>query len=181
TALRAMVTAIGILALSAFSVLYKPLFIFWAGFEKFAMMKTYISPFIAFEFFYLLLIAPSLYLTFSGQVKTGILITYITSLLNITGIILGFVFVKGPQGVVWGLIASSVISMIIVYEIVNKLFLKRSFFSETLFFIALSGIASLTVWNNNYLVQLLIIIILVILCWLFFIRYEKNKLSVLFQ
>lgn len=179
--IRAFVTIISLLGLALFYLIYEPLFIWWLGTVKFKLMHNYIRLFTAFEFFYLLMIAPPMYLNYSNRIKAGTRIIYIVSIFNIVGLVVGYLIMKSAEGIIYGLLVSTFVATAIIYQQINKILIKKSFVTETLFFLALAAFACTLIWCNVFLIQLGIFVLLIVASWSFFIRYEKNKISILFD
>lgn len=179
--LRAFVTLLGFFALIVFCMLYKPVFKLWVGDEKLEQMTSYIQLFTAFEFFYFLMIAPPLFLNYSGNIKQGTKAIYIVSLLNMTGLITGFLVTGTISGMLWGLLISTIAGMLIVYEIINQLVLKRAFLFDALFFLISAGCASLAIFYPVIIVQVFVLILVTGGCLLYFVKFEKNNIRLLFH
>lgn len=179
--LRAFVTITGIAVLVLFFICYKPLFTLWVGSEKLLQLDDFIPLFTAFEFFYLLIIVPPLFLNYSGHIKQGTRVIYIVSLLNIAGLIGGFSFTGSITGMLWGLLLSTIAGVLIVYEIINKLFFKKAFFSETLFFITASALACVVIVFPVLFIQLGVLCLMLIFSWIYFVKIEKTDIRLLFN
>jgi len=179
--LRAFVTITGIAALVLFFICYKPLFTLWVGSEKLLQLDDFVPLFTAFEFFYLLIIVPPLFLNYSGHVKQGTRVIYIVSLLNIAGLIAGFAFTGSITGMLWGLLLSTVAGVLIIYELINKLFFKKAFFSETFFFIAASALGCFVIVFPDLFIQLGVLCLLLLISWIYFVKFEKTDIRLLFN
>lgn len=179
--MRAFITMLGITALSIFYLVHVPLFNIWIGPEKFDKIREYIRLFTIFEFSYLLIIAPPLYLNYSGQIKTGTIIIYLISLLNIAGILSGYFLYNSINGIIYGLIFSTIIANIAVYAIMNSLIVHRNLFWELLIFLGISICASIFVLTGNFIAQLSILIAILFFLYLTFVKRDRFSLTTLFE
>jgi len=179
--LRAFVTITGIAALALFYICYKPLFTLWVGSEKLLQLDDFVPLFTAFEFFYILMIVPPLFLNYSGYVNQGTRAIYIVSLLNIAGLIGGFAYAGSINGMLWGLLLSTVAGVIIVYELINKLLFNKAFFSETLFFIAAAALGCTVIVFPSYIIQVGVLFLVLLLSWSYFVKIEKTDIRLLFN
>jgi O-antigen/teichoic acid export membrane protein len=179
--LAAFVPLIGLSALLAFYIIYQPLIELWAGPAAFLRMKDYILLFMAFELFYMLLIAPSLYITYSGRVKTGVLITYLTSFLNIAGMIIGFLVTGNITGMVTGLLLSTVLAMCIVYTLVHKNLFQKALPGQTAFYLLLPALFCVMMYFHQPAISAVIVLLLILLYGLYFFKIKKLNFRVLFH
>lgn len=179
--LRAYVSTTGILLLGLFSFLYSPLFSVWIGAEKLQHIKNYTLLFIALEFFYLLIITPAMFMNYSGRIKTGTAIIYIVSLLNIAGIIIGYSVLQNAEGLIIGLIISTAVAVPVIYMLVNKILFNKPLLHELLFFLLLPSIGCIMLYSENSILKGSLFMLLLLLCRLYFINFEKNKTALLFQ
>ncbi|MFN5133915.1 MAG: lipopolysaccharide biosynthesis protein [Chitinophagaceae bacterium] len=179
--LAAFVLCIGLCTLLLFFICYKPLIEFWAGNAVLLRIKDYLLLFLAFELFYMLLIAPSMFITYSGHIKTGVLITYLTSFMNIAGMIAGFLITKSITGMVEGLLFSTVAAMCIVYTIVNKKLFHKFLPADTAFFLLLPALFCIMIYVHQTQVSAIIILLLALLYGLYFFKIKKLNFRVLFH
>lgn len=179
--LRAFVTISGIMSLSLFYILYEPLFTLWIGVENLVQLSGFINLFTQFEFFYLLLIVPPLYMNYSGNQGNGTFIIFFVSLLNIAGILIGYKLLNSPEGIVFGLIISTIVSIPVIYYKTAKALQLKNRLRDIFFFLLLPSIASLLVFCETLVLQLAVFSLLITLCWAYFIKFEKNNIRILFH
>ena len=179
--LRAFVTITGITILGIFYLLYQPLFSIWIGTEKLKHIESYINLFTAFEFFYLLLVVPPIFMNYSGFIQKGTMIIYFFSVLNIFGIICGFLYQQNGNGLIMGLLVSTAVSLPFVYYFVNRILFRKVFLYELAFFLVLPLIACMMIYLEGVEQKVTVFIIVLLLCWLYFIKFERNKIMHLFR
>lgn len=179
--LAAFVLLIGLTSLLLFFVCYKPLIELWAGPAVFLRLKEYLLLFLAFELFYMLLIAPSMYITYSGHLKTGVLITYLTSIMNIAGIIIGFLLTRTITGIIEGLLFSTIAAMCIVYTIVHKKLFRKSLPAETAVFLIFPALFCIMIYIQRPEVSAVIVLFLALLYVLYFFKLKKLDFRLLFH
>lgn len=179
--LRAFVTISGIMALSLFYILYEPLFILWIGTENLAHLSGFIKLFTQFEFFYLLLIVPPLYMNYSGNPGNGTFIIFCVSILNIAGVLLGYKLLNSPEGIISGLIISTIASIPVIYYRTAWVLQLKNNLRDIIFFLLLPSVASLLIFCESLVLQLGVFSLLLVLCWAYFIKFEKNNIRILFH
>lgn len=179
--LRAFVTMLGVLSLSAFYMLHEPLFTLWIGPEKLSHLAGFISLFTQFEFFYLLLIVPPLYMNYSGNPGNGTFIIFCVSILNIAGILIGYKLMNTPEGIISGLIISTIVSIPFIYLRTGRVLQLKNNRRDVVFFLLLPSVSSLLIFCKSIAAQFGIFSLLLLLCWVYFIKFEKNKIRILFH
>ncbi|HEX6171009.1 MAG TPA: oligosaccharide flippase family protein [Chitinophagaceae bacterium] len=179
--MRAFITILSIITLSVFYIVHQPFFNLWIGADRFGKIKEYIKLFTVFEFFYMLIIAPPLYLNYSNNVRSGTLVILLTSILNIAGILAGYFFYNSITGILYGLIISTIIADILVYSIMYKIVLQRKLFWEVFVFLGFSVLASTLVTTGSYILQSAILAGIIVLLYLAFIKKERFSLNALFE
>lgn len=179
--MRAFITMLSLSGICLFYMLHQPLFTVWMGTEKFSQIKTYMKLFAVFELFYMLIIVPPLYLNYSGREKAGTLLIYSVSLLNIVGIVSGFFYWNSIEGLLYGLIASAIISAVVVYVYMSVSILHGNLFYETFVFVGLAGVGGALIFFSNLALQLSIFVLILGLCYLIFIKLEGFRLNRLFD
>lgn len=180
-AMRAFITMVSIIALSVFYIIHAPFFSLWIGADRFGKIREYIRLFTVFEFFYMLIIAPPLYLNYSNHVRSGTLVILLTSILNIAGILIGYFLYNSIQGILYGLIISTIVAAILVYGIVCKIVFHKRIFWEVFVFLGFSVLASTLVLTGSYILQSAILGGIIFLLYLAFIKKEKFSLNALFE
>ena len=151
--MRAFITILSIIALSVFYIIHEPFFNLWIGAGRFGKIKEYVKLFTVFEFFYMLIIAPPLYLNYSNHVRSGTFVIFLTSIFNVAGILIGFFLYNSIQGILYGLIISTIVAAILVYIIMYKIITKREIFWEVFVFLGFSVLGSTLVITGSYILQ----------------------------
>ena len=179
--MRAFITILGIIALSVFYIVHEPFFNLWIGAERFGKIKEYVKLFTVFEFFYLLIIAPPLYLNYSDHLRSGTLVIFLTSIFNITGILVGYFLYNSIPGILYGLIISTMAAAILVYGLMYKIVTPKKIFPEVFVFPGFSVLASTLVLTGSHILQFAILGGIIFLLYLAFIKKEKFSLNALFE
>lgn len=129
---RSFIIVGSLLALCIFSVLKQPLFTLWVGAERYEKFNEFLPWFTGFEMFYVATIIPFLFLNSTGNEKGAFTVNLLvcgTTLLCVLG---GFLLVKTPQGLIWGLITGTVITVPYVGYYLNKYLLKGKWLHEVI-------------------------------------------------
>jgi len=179
--MRAFITILGIIALSVFYIVHEPFFNLWIGADRFGKIKEYVKLFTVFEFFYLLIIAPPLYLNYSDHLRSGTLVIFLTSIFNITGILVGYFLYNSIPGILYGLIISTMAAAILVYGLMYKIVAPKKIFPEVFVFPGFSVLASTLVLTGSHILQFAILGGIIFLLYLAFIKKEKFSLNALFE
>lgn len=179
--MRAFITILGIIALSVFYIVHEPFFNLWIGADRFGKIKEYVKLFTVFEFFYLLIIAPPLYLNYSDHLRSGTLVIFLTSIFNITGILVGYFLYNSIPGILYGLIISTMAAAILVYGLMYKIVTPKKIFPEVFVFPGFSVLASTLVLTGSHILQFAILGGIIFLLYLAFIKKEKFSLNALFE
>jgi hypothetical protein len=179
--MRAFITILGIIALSVFYIVHEPFFNLWIGADRFGKIKEYVKLFTVFEFFYMLIIAPPLYLNYSNHARSGTLVIFLTSIFNIAGILVGYFLYNSIPGILYGLIISTIAAAILVYGIMYKIVIQQKIFWEVFVFPGFSVLASTLVLTGSYILQSAILGGIIFLLYLAFIKKEKFSLNALFE
>jgi O-antigen/teichoic acid export membrane protein len=179
--LRAFITVSGITSLLLFYTVHKPLFILWIGAEKFQMISEFIPYFTMFELFYLLFIAPPLFLNFTGRQKQAAYHIIVLCVLNAAGIITGFMLQPTVTGMLTGLTVSVIPACIIIYSNIKRAITRGSFFSDVFFFVILSLTACLIVLINNNWLRVILTVFLFAISLYVFIKLQRINLRKLFN
>jgi hypothetical protein len=179
--MRAFITILSIIALSVFYIVHEPFFNLWIGTDRFGKIKEYVKLFTVFEFFYMLIIAPPLYLNYSNHVKSGTLVIFLTSIFNVTGILVGYFLYNSIPAILYGLIISTIAAAILVYGIMYKIVIQKKIFWQVFVFLGFSVLASTLVLTGNYILQSLILVGIIFLLYLAFIKKERFSLNALFE
>jgi len=179
--MRAFITILSIIALSVFYIIHEPFFNLWIGASRFGKIKEYVKLFTVFEFFYMLIIAPPLYLNYSNHVRSGTVIIFLTSIFNIAGILIGYFLYNSIPGILYGLIISTIAAAILVYVIMYKIVIQGKIFWEVFVFLGFSVLACTLVLTGNHILQSAIVVGIIFLLYLAFIKKEKFSLNALFE
>ena len=179
--IRAFITILSIIALSVFYIVHEPFFKLWIGTDRFGKIKEYVKLFTVFEFFYMLIIAPPLYLNYSNRARSGTIVIFLASLLNFAGILIGYFLYGSIPGILYGLIISTMIAAILVYGFMYKTVIQRKIFWEVFVFPGFSVLASTLVLTGNHILQSAILGGIIFLLYLAFIKKEKFSLNALFE
>lgn len=113
----------GFTGLIVFLLIEKLLLVFWLGEDTYIRAIPFIRVFIYYNLFLLLNILPFYFLNGAGYIKQNTFAELIAKVLNIGGMILGYV-VWGTVGLIWGLVFSMLISTPIRISMLRRYVLK---------------------------------------------------------
>ena len=128
---RNALLSFSLIALMAFFWISPWFFEFWLGTEKSAAVRPYIAPFIAFEMIFIFTITPYFYLNGIEKPRMATKLFLVTTSFHILGMLLGYTFISGAAGIIYGMVFASIPSMLINNWIIQQRYLRKSTWYET--------------------------------------------------
>ncbi|MBI1222264.1 MAG: oligosaccharide flippase family protein [Bacteroidetes bacterium] len=176
---RSFVLIVGIGSLLLFYSLSQALFTLWLGTELYQHIQVYIQLFLVFELFFLFTSAPYFFLNANGNQSLMTKITWTLSLLSLSGMFLGIYFLDSIEGMIYGLIAGTVVGISIENAWINKEVLNQNPAKEGMMLLFPAAFASIIVLSSNPIAVALAFVFLLFSSWYLFVKSGDFKLKVL--
>lgn len=170
---RSFIIMGSLLALCIFSILKKPLFTLWVGVERYEKFNEFLPWFTGFEMFYVVTIIPFLFLNSTGNEKGSFKVNLLVCTVTLLCVLSGFYFIKTAQGLLWGLISGTIITVPYVCYYLNKHLLKGNWLHEVVAIMVPSAFAFAFVAAGTVWIKAFLFLLFVISCKLIFIN-RKN-------
>jgi O-antigen/teichoic acid export membrane protein len=168
--------------LAIFTFIAAPIFEGWLGITNFQHIAEYLNLFAMFEFVFIFTIMPNFFLNGSGYEKLNLKITLIYTLLNVIGMLLGYVVLHSVIGILIGLFVTTIIGMFILHVKMDKLFQlsQQAVFNTILLFIP-SFLGCGIAYFDQWMVKLFFLAVTLISAYLLFIKKPNTSFNAFVQ
>ena len=176
---RNLCLVIALSALLIFGMISEPLLKLAVSIDKYNHTIEYIKLFTLFELFFVYTIVPNSYLNAVGYEKLnfGIVLLYCTVI--IIGMLTGYRVYKTAEGILFGLIASTIISVFIQNLIISKKIFAENGWSATFFLFLPAVIISGCIISEAMLLKSVFFALSLISLYVVFIRYNKINFNLI--
>jgi O-antigen/teichoic acid export membrane protein len=150
---RSFVIIFSVISLSVFYTVNRFLLTLWLGADKYEQVESFVSLFTIFELFFVFTIVPYAYCNSAGYEKLYTKITIVFTVLNFAGMVIGCRILNSAEGLIWGLIATSIPGMMWQNYLLNKKILHRNVLTETFFILVPSLLIASAILYQNAVYQ----------------------------
>ena len=174
---RNLCLVVALSALLIFSMVSAPLLKLLISVDKYNHTIGFIKLFTLFELFFVYTIVPNSYLNAVGREKLNFVIVLFYCTVIIIGMVTGYKIYKTAEGILIGLIAATIISVLVQHLIINKKVFTDNKWPNTLFLFLPALLISAYVISDTVLLRSVFFILSLVSLYLVFIRYNKVNLN----
>jgi O-antigen/teichoic acid export membrane protein len=174
---RNLCLVIALSVLLVFSMVSAPLLKIVISIDKYDHTVEYIKLFTLFELFFVYTIVPSSYLNADGHERLNFYIVFFYCTVIIIGMLTGYKIYKTAEGILFGLIAATAVSVFVQNLIISKKVFSEKGWSATLILFLPALMISICIISEGALLKAVLFFLSVISLYLVFIRYNSINLN----
>lgn len=154
--IRSYILVLSVMSLWMFYLTNAYILKYWIGVDNYAEISELITLFILFELLFVFTIVPYIYCNSSGYEKLYTKITAMFTALNLAGMLAGCYLSGNVQGMVWGLVCTTLPAMMMQNYMLNRKIFHQPVLNEALWVFLPPLLVAFAILSSVMMVQLLI-------------------------